>query len=115
MPYAIFTNPQIAGVGMTEQEMGKREYVVGRYEYKDTGMGAAMGITEGFVKFIVDKKTHEILGCHIMGPQASILIHEVVVAMKANRVRALEILQSTVHVHPALSEVVQRAALSVRG
>ncbi len=116
MPYAIFTNPQIAGVGMSEQEaiLGKKEYVVGRYEYKDTGMGAAMGITEGFVKFIVDKKTHEILGCHILGPQASVLIHEVVVAMKANRSRALEILQSTVHVHPALSEVVQRAALSVK-
>ena len=68
---------------------------------------------QGFVKFIVDTKTQEILGCHILGPHASILLHEVVVAMKAHRTKALEILRTTVHVHPALSEVVQRAAWNV--
>lgn len=115
LPHAIFTNPQIAGVGLTEQEAieQKKIYVVGKYDYKNTGMGAALGEKEGFVKFIVDKKTTEILGCHILGPEASTLIHEVVVAMKADRKRALEIIRSAVHVHPALSEVVQRAALSV--
>lgn len=115
MPWAIFTNPQVAGVGMSEQEaMDKKlSYVVGRYDYKHTGMGAALEEKDGFVKFIIDKKSKEILGCHIIGPEASTLIHEVVVAMKADRKRALEILQHTVHVHPAMSEVVQRAARSV--
>lgn len=115
MPHAIFTHPQIAGVGLTEQEVmqQKRKYVIGKYEYKNTGMGAALAEKEGFVKFIVDAKTEEILGCHIIGPEASTLIHEVVVAMKASRLNALQLLRSSVHVHPALSEVVQRAAGSV--
>ncbi len=115
MPHAIFTNPQIAGVGLTEQEVirQKKKYVVGKYYYQHTGMGAAMEEKDGFVKLIVDKRSKEILGCHLLGPEASILSHEVVVAMKANRRKALEILRSAVHVHPALSEVVHRAALSV--
>lgn len=115
MPHAIFTNPQIAGVGMTEQEAREKgkEYVVGKYEYKNTGMGAAIAEENGFVKFIVDRKSKEILGGHIIGPDASTLIHEVVVAMKADRKGAFDILRSAVHVHPALSEVVQRAALRV--
>lgn len=116
MPYAVFTNPQIAGVGMAEEQAleQKMKYTIGKYEYKNTGMGAAMEEKDGFVKFIVNAKTKEILGCHILGPQASILLHEVVVAMKADRKKALTILQNTVHVHPALSEVIQRAALNVR-
>ena len=115
MPHAIFTNPQIAGVGMTEQEARekKKEYVIGRYEYKNIGMGAAIEEKDSFVKFIVDRKSKEILGCHIIGPDASTLIHEVVVAMKADRKKALGILREAVHVHPGLSEVVQRAARSV--
>ncbi len=115
MPHAVFTNPQIAGVGLTEQECEEKtlKYIVGKYEYKNTAMGEAMKEKEGFVKFIVDKKTKEILGCHILGPDASVLLHEVCVAMKADRKMALKILQSTVHVHPALNEVVQRAAINV--
>ena len=102
-------------MGLTEEkakEQGKK-YVVGVYEYQNTGMGAALAEEDGFVKFIVDQKTKEILGCHILGPDAATLIHEVCVAMKANRKKALEIIRSTVHVHPALSEVVQRAAWRV--
>lgn len=115
MPHAIFTNPQIAGVGLTEQEAQQQErtYVIGKYEYKMTGMGAALAEENGFVKFIVDQKTKEILGCHILGPEASTLIHEVCVAMKADRRKALEIIRNTIHIHPALSEVVQRAAWKV--
>jgi mycothione reductase len=115
MPHAVFTNPQIAGVGLTEQESieKKKNYVVGKYFYKNTGMGEALEEKDGFVKFIVDKKTKEILGCHIIGPHASVLLHEVLVAMKANRKKALEILRNTVHVHPSLNEVVQRAAFNV--
>ncbi len=115
MPHAIFSSPQIAGVGLTEQEAEeqKRNYVIGKYEYRMTGMGAALAEENGFVKFIVDKKTKEILGCHILGPEASSLIHEVCVAMKADRKRALDIIRNTIHIHPALSEVVQRAAWKV--
>jgi len=116
MPHAIFTNPQIAGVGLTEQEAQEKKlnYGVGKYFYKHTGMGAALEEKDGFVKFIVDTKSREILGCHILGPEASILLHEVCVAMKANKKKALEIIRNTVHVHPAMSEIVQRAAWNVQ-
>lgn len=115
MPHAIFTSPQIAGVGMTEQEAieKKKKYVVSTYSYSKTAKGVALGEKHGFVKLIVDKKTKEILGCHIIGPEASVLLHEVCVAMKAGRTKALDMLRNTVHVHPALNEVVQRAALNV--
>ncbi len=115
MPHSIFTWPQIAGVGLTEQEVQeqKKEYVVGKAYYKDTGKGFAIAEEHGFVKLIVDKKTKEILGCHILGPEASVLLHEVAVAMKAGKRKGLELLRNTIHVHPALSEVVQRAALAV--
>ncbi|MDP3734099.1 MAG: dihydrolipoamide dehydrogenase, partial [Nanoarchaeota archaeon] len=110
-----FTQPQIAGVGLTEQEAieQKKKYVVGKYYYKDTGMGEALAEKDGFVKLIVDQKTKEILGCHILGPNASILLHEVCIAMKAGKSKALDLLRNTVHVHPALSEVINRAALNV--
>ncbi|MBI4151450.1 dihydrolipoyl dehydrogenase [Candidatus Woesearchaeota archaeon] len=115
MPHAIFSSPQVAGVGLTEEEAQeqKRKYVVGKYEYKNTGMGAAMAEKNGFVKFIVDTKSGEILGCHILGPEAATLIHEVCVAMKASPRKALQFIRETVHAHPALSEVVQRAAWAV--
>ena len=113
MPHAVFTNPQIAGVGLTEQEAAaqKKNYVVGKSFYKDTGMGAALAEKEGFMKLIVEKKTKKILGCHILGPHASILLHEVCVAMKSKN--GLDLLKNTIHVHPALSELVQKTALNV--
>ena len=115
MPHAIFTSPQIAGVGLTEQEAQeqKKNYVVSKYYYHQTAKGFALAEEHGFVKLIVDKKSKEILGCHIIGPEASVLLHEVCVAMKAGKNKALDLLRDTVHVHPALNEVVQRAALSV--
>ncbi len=109
MPHAIFTSPQIAGVGMTEQELKakKIKYAVGKYNYIDTGMGSAIEDREGFVKVLVEPKTKQILGCHIIGAHASTLIHEVVVAMKSKL--GVKGILNAVHVHPALSEVVQRA------
>jgi mycothione reductase len=115
MPHAIFTSPQVAGVGLTEQEaiQQNKNYLVGKAYYKNTGKGLALAEKDGFVKFIVDKKSKEILGCHIIGPEASVLLHEVLVAMKADKKKALKILGDTVHIHPALNEVVQRAAFKI--
>ena len=109
MPHAIFSSPQVAGVGMTEEELKEKkiDYAVGRYDYINSGMGIAIGDREGFVKILVDKKTRKILGCHILGTDASTLIHEVIVVMKSKQ--TVDLLRTSVHVHPALSEVVQRA------
>ena len=113
MPHAIFSSPQVAGVGMTEQELKEKNisYAVGKKNYIETGMGMALDDKEGFVKLLVDKKTRKILGCHIIGTDASTLIHEVIVAMKARQ--KVDILRKAVHIHPALSEVVQRAVNNI--
>ncbi|MBN4049244.1 dihydrolipoyl dehydrogenase [archaeon AH-315-M20] len=113
MPHAIFSSPQIAGVGYTEQQLKdkKIKYVVGKYNFINSGMGIAINDREGFVKILVDKKTKKILGCHIMGTDASTLIHEVIVAMKSKQ--KVDLLQKAVHIHPALSEVVQRAVNNI--
>ncbi len=113
MPHAVFSSPQVAGVGFAERDLKKGTYGVGRYRYIDTGMGAALQDNYGFVKILVEKKTNRILGCHIIGTDASTLIHEVVVAMKSGN-GSLSNITGAVHVHPALPEVVQRAALSVK-
>jgi dihydrolipoamide dehydrogenase len=113
MPHAVFSSPQVAGVGKTEQRLRaeKADYIVGKYNYIDTAMGKALEDNTGFVKFLFDKKTRRILGCHIMGSDASTLIHEVVVAMRAGG--GAPNITKAVHVHPALSEVVQRAAANI--
>jgi mycothione reductase len=116
MPHAIFSSPQIAGVGFTEQELkeGKKtEYQKSVYPYIATAMGRALEDRDGFAKFLVDKKDRKILGCHIIGTDASTLIHEVIVAMKAGNGTIDNILKS-VHIHPALSEVIARAAYQIK-
>ncbi|MXR40586.1 dihydrolipoyl dehydrogenase [Halobaculum sp. WSA2] len=107
MPFAVFASPEVAGVGATEDELraADREYATRTYRYDQTARGGAMK-AEGFLKAIISLEG-EILGCHIIGPQASTLIEEVVVAMKAGSGTVSDIRES-VHVHPALSEVVQR-------
>ncbi len=111
MPHAIFTSPQIASVGYTEQELKDKKinYAVGKYNYIDTGMGHAIEEKDGFVKILVEKSTRKILGCHILGQEASTLIHEVIIAMKSGD-RTIDNISNSVHIHPALSEVIQRAA-----
>lgn len=113
MPHAIFTAPQIAGVGYTEQQLkaDRIGYEKAIYKYIDTAMGEAIEDRDGFVKFLVSKSGGKILGCHIIGSHASILIHEVLVAMRLGA--TIDAIARTVHVHPALSEVVARAASSV--
>ena len=113
MPHAIFSSPQMASVGYTEQQLKKEkiEYLKSVYQYLNTAMGQAIEDRDGFVKFLVDK--HErILGCHIIGSYASILIHEVLVAMRLGA--GIDSIARTVHIHPALSEVVVRAATAIR-
>jgi len=115
IPHAIFTSPQIAGVGFTEQKLKNQnqiQYVKSIYPYINTAMGKAIDDQDGFVKFLVDKESRKILGCHIIGDQASILIHEVLVAMMSDDKHSgtIDNIVRTIHIHPALSEVVLRAA-----
>jgi mycothione reductase len=111
MPHAIFSSPQVAGVGYTEQELETRqiEYIKSYYKYIDTAMGKAIKDQDGFVKFLVNKKDKTILGCHILGTDASVLIHEVVPIMKTKN-PTIDVINRSVHVHPALSEVIARSA-----
>jgi dihydrolipoamide dehydrogenase len=108
VPHAIFTYPQIASVGLTE-EQARRDYkiLIGRAKYSDIVKGEAMMEEEGFAKAIVEKGTERILGFHIIGPEASTLIQEVVNAM-LNKVTIKSIINS-MHIFPALSELIPEA------
>ena len=108
MPFAVFASPEVASVGAREEDLqdSETEYATNTYQYRDTARGDAMKVG-GFVKVLVGYDG-EILGCHIVGPDASTLVQEVVVAMKAGTGTVRDI-RTAVHVHPALTEVVQRA------
>jgi dihydrolipoamide dehydrogenase len=108
MPFAVFASPEVAGVGASEEDLREAgaEYATNTYQYGDTARGDAMK-AEGFVKVLIDLDG-EILGCHVIGPEASTLIQEVVVAMKSGSGTIADI-QQAVHIHPALPEVVDRA------
>src|SRR5665647_107834 len=108
-PHAVFTRPQVASVGLKEEEAKQKfKILVGLSLYKDTAMGAALGFPEGFVKVIVEQQTNKILGAHIIGPEASVLIQEIVNAMVSGKGDFTPISQG-MHIHPALNEVVQNA------
>ena len=109
VPHTIFASPQVAGVGLTEQrasELGVA-YTAATYDYRDTAYGASIEDRDGFVKVLADPETREILGCHIIGTDASILIQEVANAMRSRL--TTDAITDSIYVHPALSEVVQRA------
>jgi dihydrolipoamide dehydrogenase len=114
MPHAIFSSPQVAGVGFTEQQLSIKgiDYQKSVYPYIRTGMGEAIEDRDGFVKFLVSRSEKKILGCHIIGTDASTLIHEVLVAMKAGD-GTVQSITKTIHIHPALSEVIARAAETI--
>ncbi len=109
MPHAIFTEPQMAGVGATEDELQEEgtEYVVGREDLPGTPMGRAKKLDHGFVKALASPDG-EILGCHALGYEASTMIHEVVVAMRAGSGHVSDV-TDTIHAHPALNKVVEYA------
>jgi len=116
VPHAVFTWPEIASVGLTEEQaakvMGKHEVLIGKALYKDVARGEAMMETDGLTKAVVHKKSGKILGYHIIGPQASILIQEVVNAMATEG--NLWSVANAIHIHPALSEVVLKAFAKLR-
>uniref|UniRef100_UPI001083ADD1 dihydrolipoyl dehydrogenase n=1 Tax=Halorhabdus rudnickae TaxID=1775544 RepID=UPI001083ADD1 len=109
MPHAVFTEPQVAGVGKTEAELAAagQEYVVGRQSLPDTPMGRAKKLEHGFVK-VLATPDGEILGCHMLGEEASTMIHEVLVAMRAGSGQVSDI-TDTIHAHPTLNKAVEYA------
>ncbi|MFX1466020.1 MAG: dihydrolipoyl dehydrogenase [Promethearchaeota archaeon] len=109
VPWAVFSNPEIAGVGLTQQQakeqLGEGKLLVAKNEYKDTAKGEAMGNPPGFIKIIVERETQKILGAHIIGAQASVLIQEITNIMNCGDGTIFPLYQA-MHIHPALSEVV---------
>jgi mycothione reductase len=116
VPHAVFTYPEIAAVGLREKETiekyGEDKLLIGFYRYEDTAKGEAMDAKDYFVKVIVERGTMKILGAHIIGPYASVLIHEIIPLMYTHKQSAKPILDG-MHIHPALSEVVERAFRSL--
>jgi dihydrolipoamide dehydrogenase len=113
VPWVIYTSPEIAWVGKNEQQL-KQEgvaYRAGQFPFSANGRARALGDTTGFVKFLADAATDRILGMHVIGPQASELISEGVVAMEFGA--SSEDIARICHAHPTLSEVTREAALAV--
>ncbi|MCV2366762.1 dihydrolipoyl dehydrogenase [Roseateles oligotrophus] len=113
IPWVIYTSPEIAWVGRTEQQLKADgvAYKAGQFPFMANGRARALGDTNGFVKFLADAKTDEILGVHIIGPFASELISEAVVAMEFKA--SAEDIARICHAHPSLSEATKEAALAV--
>ena len=115
VPHAVFTYPEIASVGLKETEAvekyGKSNLLIGIQRYEDTAKGLAMGVKDYFVKVIVESTTTKVLGAHIIGPNASVLIQEIIDLMYTPTQSAEPIIEG-MHIHPSLSEVVQRAFAS---
>ncbi|WP_170533478.1 dihydrolipoyl dehydrogenase [Ruegeria atlantica] len=112
IPGVIYTWPEVANVGETEETLKAqgRNYKVGKFMFMGNGRAKANFAADGFVKILADKDTDRILGCHIIGPAAGDLIHEVCVAMEFGA--SAEDLALTCHAHPTYSEAVREAALA---
>ncbi|MEL6798800.1 MAG: dihydrolipoyl dehydrogenase [Pseudomonadota bacterium] len=112
IPGVIYTHPEVANVGHTEQELkdAGRKYKAGKFSFMGNGRAKANFAGDGFVKILADADTDRILGAHIIGPMAGDLIHEICVAMEFGA--AAEDLARTCHAHPTYSEAVREAALA---
>lgn len=110
VPHAVFSTPEIAGVGLTEQQalVQGKEFIVGRASYADSNAGLARGYEHGFVKLLIERSTHRILGAHILGEEASDMIHLFIAMIKMQG--RLEDLLDMIFIHPALPEVARDAA-----
>ena len=115
IPGVVYTWPEIAAVGLTERQVKEsgREYRTGKFPFSANARARSMGENAGFVKFVADAKTDELLGAHMIGPNVSELIAEVVLAFEYRG--SAEDLAVTVHAHPTLSESTKEAALAVLG
>ena len=115
IPGVIYTWPEVASVGQTEEELKAAgiAYNVGKFPFLANGRARAMGSTEGFVKILSDKATDRLLGAHILGPDAGTLIAELALAMEFGA--SAEDVARTCHAHPSLNEAVKEAALAVAG
>ncbi|CAN5917343.1 dihydrolipoyl dehydrogenase [soil metagenome] len=115
MPSVVYTWPEIASVGMAEHELKAegRAYKVGKFPFSANGRARTSGDTTGFVKFLADATTDELLGAHLIGPNVSELVAEVVLAFEYRG--SSEDIAVTVHAHPTLSETTKEAALAVLG
>jgi mycothione reductase len=113
-PHAVFSHPQVAAVGATEQELRGEgiPYLVGRRDHGGTAYGWAMEDRTGFAKVLVDPETRLLLGAHIIGPQAATLIHQLIQGMKFGQT-VDELARGFLYIHPALSELVENALLAV--
>lgn len=113
IPSVVYTHPEVAGVGKTEEELKEAgtPYKKGRFRYRANGRAMAIGETDGFVKMLAHAETDRILGCHIVGSRAGDLIAEVAVAIEF--FATAEDIARSVHAHPTLSEIVREAALDV--
>ncbi len=115
IPNVVYTWPEIASVGLTEQQLkdSGRAYKTGRFPFSANGRARSLGDATGFVKFVADAKTDEILGAHMIGPNVSELIAEVVLGLEYRA--SADDIGETVHAHPTLSEVTKEAALATLG
>jgi dihydrolipoamide dehydrogenase len=115
IPSVIYTWPEMAGVGLTEEQVKEkgREYRVGKFPFQANGRAKAMDETEGLVKILADAATDRVLGVHILGPRASEMIAEAVAVMEF--AGSAEDIARTCHAHPTLSEATREAALAVEG
>jgi dihydrolipoamide dehydrogenase len=115
IPSVVYTWPEIASVGLTERQVkdGGREYRAGKFPFSANGRARSMGESSGFVKFVADARTDELLGCHMIGPNVSELIAEIVLAFEYRA--SADDIAMTVHAHPTLSEVTKEAALAALG
>lgn len=115
IPAVVYTHPEIASVGKTEDELKDEahDYRVGKFPFLANGRAKAIAHTDGFVKVLADKKTDRVLGVHIIGPHAGDLIAECAIAMEFGA--SSEDIARTCHAHPTLSEAVKEAALAVDG
>ena len=110
VPRAVFTDPQVGHVGLTEQEARDAGYEVGigRQDFAEQGKPKALGETEGFVKLVTDADTDELLGAHVVGEQGAEIVHELVLAMELGA--TADQIAETMHIHPTLPESINSAA-----
>jgi dihydrolipoamide dehydrogenase len=115
VPSCTYCRPQIASIGLSEAKAREngREITVGKFPFTASGKAVALGETEGFVKVIADKASGEILGAHIVGPEATEMIHEFAVGRTLEA--TLEEIIHTIHAHPTLSEAAFEATLAALG